>query len=590
MPRKGDADAFLKDVYDGITTRGWDTREPSLTVGGKALYNRHAEHRVLHFKDGDAWLEYNKEFGTSDPFSAMIGGLHGMAREVAQMRVLGPNPRMGLEYASQVARKKLEIAGDAKMLDKTDAAAKSARTLLAHVDGSVSVAEREGWARFFGGVRNTLTSIQLGSALLSTPTDLVTISHAAAAVGMRPTNVLSKSIQLMSSSATRETAARMGYVADTLAGTGQAAARYTGDVISGEFTGRLSDFVMRASGLSFWTDMNRTAFKMEFSGFLADNADRAFADIDAPLRNLFEQRGIKPDDWDLLRDAQTQFVAPTDANFITPQHWLEHQTTLPRAEAEGLAMRLQMAMEEQLEFAVPTANVEMRALTIGNNAPGSFMGELARSVTMYKSFGLSLFINQYRRFITLPTPLAKAKYAATMGSGLLLMGGLAIQLKEMSKGNDPRPMNTLKFWGAAQMQGGGFSIFGDFLASETNRFGGGLAETIAGPVVGFGSSVIQPVASNARRVAEGKDSLLGRDAANFIRYNTPVASSLWYQRLAFDRLVADQIQSFLDPEAETLWKKQMRKKAKDYGTETFWDRGALAPSRLPNLSNAVGGS
>lgn len=590
MPRKGDADAFLKDVYDGITTRGWDTREPSLTVGGKALYNRHAEHRVLHFKDGDAWLEYNKEFGTSDPFSAMIGGLHGMAREVAQMRVLGPNPRMGLEYASQVARKKLEMAGDQKMLAKADQSAKRARTLLAHVDGSVSAAESERWARFFGGVRNTLTATQLGAAILSTPTDLVTISHAAAAVGMRPTNVLSKSVQLMSSSATRETAARMGYVADTLASTGQAAARFTGDVISGEFTGRLSDFVMRASGLSFWTDMNRTAFKMEFSGFLADNADRVFADIDAPLRKLFEQRGITPKDWDLLRDVQTQFVAPNGANFITPQHWLEHQDTLPRVEAEGLAMRLQMAIEEQMEFAVPTANVEMRAVTIQNNAPGSFMGELARSVTMYKSFGLSLFINQYRRFMSLPSPLDKAKYAATMASGLLLMGGLAIQLKEMSKGNDPRPMNTLKFWGAAQMQGGGFSIFGDFLASETNRFGGGLAETIAGPVVSLGSSIIKPVASNARRLAEGKDSLLGRDAANFLRYNTPVASSLWYQRLAFDRLVADQVQSFLDPEAETLWKKQMRKKAKDYGTSTFWDRGALAPSRLPNFSNVVGGS
>lgn len=590
MPRKGDADAFLKDVYDGITTRGWDTREPSLTVGGKALYNRHAEHRVLHFKDGDAWLEYNKEFGTSDPFSAMIGGLHGMAREVAQMRVLGPNPRMGLEYASQVARKKLEIAGDAEILAKADQSAKRARTLLAHVDGSVSAAESEFWARFFGGVRNTLTATQLGAAILSTPTDLVTISHAAAAVGMRPTNVLSKSVKLMASSATRETAARMGYVADTLAGTGQAAARFTGDVISGEFTGRLSDFVMRASGLSFWTDMNRTAFKMEFSGFLAENADRVFADIDAPLRKLFEQRGITSDDWDMLRDVQTQFAAPNGANFITPQHWLEHQTTLPRVEAEGLAMRLQMAIEEQMEFAVPTANVEMRALTIGDNAPGSFMGELARSVTMYKSFGLSLFINQYRRFMSLPAPLDKAKYAATMSTGLLLMGGVAIQLKEMSKGNDPRPMNTLKFWGAAQMQGGGFSIFGDFLASETNRFGGGLAETIAGPVIGLASSVGKPIGSNAVRLAQGKDSLLGRDAANFLRYNTPVASSLWYQRLAFDRLVADQVQSFLDPEAETLWKKQMRKKAKDYGTETFWDRGAVAPSRLPNLSNAIGGS
>ncbi|MGB1390970.1 MAG: hypothetical protein ACPG61_19005, partial [Paracoccaceae bacterium] len=373
-PPRAQIDAFLKDVYDGITTRGWDDREPSLTVGGKALYNRHAEHRVLHFKDGDAWLDYNKAFGTSDPFSAMIGGLHGMAREVAQMRVLGPNPRMGLEYASQVARKKLELAGDVKVLAKADRSAKRAKTLLAHVSGAVNVAEHEGWSRFFSNTRSVLTSIQLGSAMLSSTTDMVTISHAAAAVGMNPKNVLSRSVKLMASQASRESAARAGYVFDTLSATGTAAARYTGDLVAGEFAGRLSDFVMRASGLSFWTDMNRTAFQMEFAGFLADNAARSFDAIDAPLRNMLSRRGITAQDWDLLRDPNAMFTEPGGGTFITPFHWLEHQTTLPRAEAEGLAMRLQMAIEEQLEFAVPTANVEMRALTIGDNAPGSIMG------------------------------------------------------------------------------------------------------------------------------------------------------------------------------------------------------------------------
>ena len=55
-----------------------------------------------------------------------------------------------------------------------------------------------------------------------------------------------------------------------------------------------------------------------------------------------------------------------------------------------------------------------------------------------------------------------------------------------------------------------------------------------------------------------------------------------------DRLVADQLQSILDPEAETQWRRQMRKKEKDYGTRTFWPRGALAPDRAPDLSNAIG--
>lgn len=589
QPDPATAQAFLRNVYDGIVTRGWDNRDPSMTVGGKALYNTRAEPRVLHFLDGSNWLDYNRAFGTSDPFSAMIGGLHSMARDVAMMRVLGPNPRMGLEYAAQVAQKRATLSGDARLEARTRSGAALAKTMLAHIDGSVNNTTSEGWARFFGNTRKVLTSIQLGSAALSAVTDFQTIRAASSVAGMNPRNVLARSARLMASSATRETAARMGYVADTLASAGSTAARFTGDVAAGEIAERLTDFTMRASGLSFWTDMNKTAFQMEFAGYMADNAARAFDQVDAPLQRLFQERGITPADWDLLRDPDTLFDA-NGATFLSPIHWLERQSSLPRAEAEGLAMRVQMMVEEQLEYAVPTANIEGRARVLGDTAPGTFAGELLRSTLMYKSFALSLTLNQYRRFMAHPTPMSRAVYAAKMSAGLLVLGGMAVQLKEVAKGNDPRPMDEGKFWMAALFQGGGVGIFGDFFSSETSRVGGGLAETLAGPVAGMASAVIRPVASNADRAVRGDDSLLGRDVANFTRFNTPVASSLWYTRLAFDRLVADQLQDFLDPEAQSLWRRQMRRRERDYGTRSFWPRGATMPERPPDLSNALGAS
>ena len=580
---------FLRDVYRGITTRGWDTRDVSMAPGGKALYNRRADPRVLHFANGTEWLGYNAAFGTADPFSSMIGQLHGMARDVALMRVLGPNPKAGLELAQQVATKQANQRGDFDAETRIATQAALAKAMLAHVDGSANNTASEGWARFFANTRKVLTSIQLGSAAMSAVTDAQTITSAAQAVGMNGRNVLARSASLMASSATRATAARMGYVADTLANAGATAARFTGDVAAGEIAERLTGVTMRASGLAFWTDMNKTAFQMEFAGFLADNADRAFAQIDAPLRTIFEQRGISAADWDLLRDNATLFRGPRGETFLTPMYWLERQTTLTRAEAEGLAMRLQMAIEEQLEYAVPTANVEGRARMLGTSEPGTFAGELLRSSLMYKSFGLSLTINQIRRFMTQPTPWTKFTYAAKMAMGLTVLGAVAVQLKELVKGNDPRPMDDGKFWMAAVFQGGGLGIFGDFFASETSRAGGGLAETLAGPVAGFASDVIGPVASNAARAVQGDDTMFGRDLANLVRYNTPVASSLWYERLAFDRLVADQLHSFLDPDAEHQWRRQMRRRERDYGTSSWWQRGAVAPDRAPDLTNIAGG-
>ncbi len=585
-PNPAEANRFLDEVYSSIVTRGWDDRQPSFAVGGKALYNQRGEHRVLHFRDADAWLAYNDRFGTTNPFDAMVAGLHSMARDVALMRVLGPNPKLGLEYAVQVATRRAATAADEAMEGAVRRKAATARAMLAHIDGSANVPVAAGWAAFFGGTRKVLTSIQLGAALLSSTTDTVTLATAAQAVGMNGRNVLARSVRLMSSQASRETAARMGYVADTLAQTGAASARYLGDTFAPEITERLSDFTLRASGLSFWTDINRLAFQMEFAGYLAENAARPLDRIDEPLRRILEARGITAADWDKLRDPAAMFTAPDGQTFLAPNHW-RGATSLPEAEAEQLATRLQMIVEEQLERAIPTTSVEGSAIVLGQAQPGTFQGELLRSTAMYKNFALSLTLNQYRRFMAQPTPLTRAAYAAKMSAGLLVMGALAVQLKEMAKGRDPRPMTEGKFWMAAAFQGGGLGIFGDFFAAEQSRAGGGIAETVAGPVVGLASDVVGSVASNVSRAVAGDDLLIGRDVANFLRYNTPVASSLWYERLAFDRLVADQVQDFLDPDARAQWRRAESRARREYGTQSWWERGQPAPARAPDLSNAL---
>lgn len=588
VPPRSLTDRFLRDVYDGIVTRGWDDRDPKMTMGGVALYNQRGDHRVLHFKSGRDWMDYNREFGASDPFSAMMNGLSGLANDVAMMRVLGPNPRAGLEYAVQVAQKRAAELKDAGMEQSVTKQAALARTMFAHQSGAANVPENIFWASFFGGVRGFLTSVQLGSAVLSSFSDMATIGVAAKVIGMNPANVASRTLGLIASHASRAEAARMGYLASTLADAGGGSARYFGQLLGSGITQRMAGFTLRATGLSFLTDMRRIAFQAEFAGYMAEHAGRTFGDLPAPLRGVLESRGITASDWDLLRDPAARFVAENGADFISPNYWLEHQTALPRMEAEGLAMRLQMAIQEQMEMAIPSASLEGRARLQGEAAPGTFAGELLRSTTTYKSFAMSLMLNQWRRYQTMPTAQSKAAYAASMLGLLTLTGAFAIQLKELAKGNDPRPMDEKKFWLAAAFQGGGLGIFGDFFAAEMNRAGGGLAETLAGPTVSFAGDVIGLAAEPVGRLTEGKDANIGRAVAGFARRNTPFASSAWYARLAFDRLAADTLQGFLDADAESQWRRQQKQRERDYGTTTWWDRGAASPSRLPDPMNALG--
>lgn len=587
-PNQAAAQRFLKDVYDGIITGGWDDRAPSQQAGGKALYNRRADHRVLHFSSGDAWLTYNATYGHSDPFSALIGGLHGLARDVAMMRVLGPNPKGGLEFATQVATKRAATTGDAKMAKRVAAQGKLAKVMLAHADGSVSVPDSQWWAAFFSGTRSVLASIQLGSAILSSVTDAATLRVAAKAIGLNPANVATRTMALTMDGMTRAQAARLGYVAQTLGEAGGGSARYFGELMGTGLPSRLSGFTLRASGLNFVTDMRRIAFQMETSAKLADMADLPFDQIDPAMRRMLEKRNITAADWDHLRHPDARFTEAGGADFISAQWFLEHQTTMTRMEAEGLAMRLQMAVREELEFAMPSMSIEGKARTQGSTAPGSISGELLRSSTSYKGYPLSLMLSQYRRFLQQPTPMAKAQYAAGIFIPLLLLGGVAVQLKELAKGNDPRPMNDKKFWMAALMQGGGLGLFGDFFAATTSRTGGGLGAAIAGPVFGLGEDVGRLALEPLAAAADGRRTNWGRAWSRFQRQNTPVGSSLWYTRLAFDRLVSDQLQSFLDPEAEKDWRRREKQKAKDYGTRSWWSQGDLVPDRAPDLTNIMG--
>jgi hypothetical protein len=601
-PLEADARRFLREVYDGITTAGWNTREPSMGVGGAAMYNRRKEHRVLHFRDGDAWMAYNEQFGQNNPFEAITGELRHMARDIALMEEFGPNPTLGVQFRAQILEK--QVAGDAGTArmpslpnarparDIIDRKNKKARVMLRHLNGSASVPHDSFWAGFFAGTRNLLTAAQLGGAPISAITDPVSSRLAAKAIGLNPTGPWQRAMGLVTSRISRNEAAAMGYVFDTWFNVGSAHARFMGDIWAPEVTSRITNFVLRANGLSLMTDLQRTALRATFSHELGEQAGKTFAELPPELRAFMEQRGLTAAEWDTLRAPDAMFTTPTGARVISPTWFAEH-AAMPRLEAERLALKLGAIIEDHAEFGIPTARARARA-TMGDQAPGTLAGELIRSTFMYKSYGLSVLFGQIRRVTEMGGGFEnRAAYVAAFVAQMTAMGALAVQLKEIAKGRDPRPMDTPRFWGAATLQGGGLGIFGDFFSSTTSRAGGGLAETAAGPVVGVIGDVGRAVSSNVARAANGQDMLIGRDVANLARRYNPLAT---FQplvpvptRLALDRMVWDQLQYLLDPEATEQWHQAEGRMRRDFGTQSWWRRGQTTPDRRPDLANAAGG-
>ena len=592
---------FLKDIHRNITTQGWAVREPSGIAGGRRLGRRHADHRVLHFKSADDWMAMNEAYGRSDAFSSIVSHLQVMARDTALMRVLGPNPRAGLEFAAQTAEKLATERGwklswrarslYSSPLKEAQGQARMARRMYDLYTGTASNPEADVVAAVGGGTRQFLIAAQLGGATLSAVSDVGFMGMAARHVGMDWNKVIGRQMRAIASSGQRALMVRTGIIADSAANTGVVQARMLGESYGPAMTERLSEFTMRASGLTAWTDIARGSFRLEFYGFLADNARLGWDALPKPLRELvFGARGITRADWDDIR-ATTLFrdAAEPDAAFLIPGD-IRYRTDLDPERGLDLSLKLEAAILEQMEFAVPSASLRGRAMFWGG-APGTLPGEILNSSAMYKSFALSIAFNQLGRVFFHKVNGNRLANIAMLATITTVMGAFSVQMKDLARGRNPRPMNSTDFLLAAVSQGGGLGILGDFAFSSQNRFGGGLGKTLAGPAVGFVGDSASLIGAIMGAITSGEDKdydKLGRLATKFInQYSGP--TNLWYANAAIDRLVWDNLQEWLDSDAATAWRRAEKRRAREGFGASFWPQGQPLPD-LPDLTSALGGT
>jgi len=576
----------LRDVYETISADGFNKRNPGATGQGRSIATRRTDHRFLVFKDADSWLQYQQKFGNDNPFDTMFGHIKSMSKDIALMEILGPNPRATVNFLKQTAQKQAAIAGDEAMENAARKSAAKLDTLYMAVTGANNSPIDSRVMSTFAGLRQVLQSAQLGATAITAITDVNFQRMARGFVGLPQATTITDYLKLLMPLGAEErgkTAIRLGLIAEGWSSLASAQMRYVGDISGPEVTRRIADFVMRASFLSPFTQAGRWAFGMEFLGTLADNTAKTFDELDTPLRTTLERYNIGSDKWDIMRS--TELYDHEGATFLRAED-IEARTDIDPTLARDLATRMMEMIETETNFAVPSSSLRGRVALTGETRPGTISGELSRSFAMYKNFGVTLVNTHLMRGVTQEGAKAKGKYLADLIISTTVMGALAIQLKEMGKGRDPRPMTDNAFWIAAFLQGGGIGIFGDFISSSENRFGGGLAETVAGPVVGFVDDVGQLTIGNLIQAAKGEDTNIARETIKFVSRYTP-GSSLWYARLALERMVTDQLLLYADPKARSNMRRLESRYRREYGQRYWWRPGKTEPSRAPDIENIL---
>ena len=572
----------MREDWEQIRSNGWFAREPG-GIGSGATANRRGDPRFYIAKDFDSWKAYNDKYGRGTLYEAMLGHLDSISSDTAAMEVLGPNPEATVRWIKQLIEKDAEIAPD------TGQAIKRASPEVARIDalwreysGLNARPGREWLSNTGRAIRSYETARTLGSAVLSAvPGDLGT-QHVAAAMWDLPfTKVLQNQMKLLNPAdpSHRLLAARQGLIFEGWTNRSAASMRALGgDDLGAGRMGLIAEGVLRSSGLSAWTDSGQSAFGMTVFGHMADVRKVPFTELDKGFRELLERGGIDAKDWDAIR--------ATPITREKGQDWLFAQDIKDPA----LGDKVLSLVAEAENLAVQEAGFETRAIMRDSMKAGTAIGEVGKTALLLKSFGISMILTHGRRMMAMGNWKQRASYTARLFITLTLAGAVTIQLREIAKGRDPKPMDTPEFWTNASLQGGGWGMIGDLLKLVSDPRLDSTAKWLAGPAADTLAKSFAleredwKLHGYALGLADKPDNY-GTALNSMLRDQLP-GGNLWYARTAFNRVLLDQLRMETDPDYAAAFRR-MEQAADEEGTDFFWRPGEVAPDRAPSLQNIV---
>lgn len=580
-----DRAGVLKEVWRTLSSDGQSKIDPNKFGGnGSALGNAVDEHRFLIFKDGQAWLDMHAKYGDGNVYEVMTSYIDNMSHKMGLLRVFGSNPEAMIKTVKAFALKRGE-AISARMGQQTSAELLKFDTLAEFQLRSNAMNPESVTANAVIGTGNVLTAAQLGTAALAAmPGDFASSMIMRALNGLPFLTGTIDYFRLLKPAEMQRFALQSGFMIDEMVHNIYTKSRFSGLAEYGPaVTKRIADVTMRATMMNAHTNAARSVSIKEMMSALGSVKDAEFDKL--PFKPMMERYSITPADWDKMRGVDL-WEWREGVSLMRPSSILNSKV----GGAQDIYMKFQNMMWQESRYMVPTSTSEAAITLKGNLRPDSLPGALLHSFAMYKNFPVSLALMYGRVAMATPNRNSRLGFIAGMGTSLVLAGAVGLQLREMSKGRDPLPMDTPAFWGKAALASGGMALWGDFLFSGINKQGQGPTEMAAGPIVGFAGDATQLAFGSMFKFADEMGTLKAdkndksapwlAKATEFGSRYTP-GSSVWWARTALQRELFDPLRAMSDPRGAMKMDRKERQRVKDFGNESWWGPGQPLPSRLP---------
>lgn len=569
---------FLRGAYQTIATEGLNKLTPGAPKGSGMIANRHSDARQVHFADADAWLAYHAKYGEGSVFSVLQSHVAGLARDIALVETLGPNPA----HTFQALHDQALLGGGRDLIGPFGVGTESMWREISGFSSQVYNAHNPAYQRMASiaqGVRNVEVFGKLQGAFLSSVTDIPTFFLT---LGFNRLPLWQGTVNLLRSLGDmREWANRHGLVSESVISDMN---RWAENNTGTGWTGKLSQATMRASLLQGFTDAVRRAFSVTMMAGLGKLSRTDWAALESSDRAHLAAKGITAADWAVVRQA-------------TPETWRGQQMLTPEAvmAVQGVdeiakqrtVSKLLAAIVDESEYASVNPDLQTRAALHRGTQKGTFTGEMARSIALFKSFPVAMISRHWGRAFD-EGAVGGTAYATKLAVGLTVFGALALTAKDLASGKDPREMDKAKFWGAAMAQGGGLGILGDTLYTGLggqSRYGEPNWTNLAGPVFGSLIELGNLTLGNVSEALQGKDTHVGAESVRFARSHLPFLN-LWYAKTVIDHLFMQDLQEWLSPGHNARLEQRAQK---EWG-QGYWWRPGSGPedARAPNVANAWG--
>jgi len=581
-PAKFDRAEFLRAAFHDLSN-GDHFKPASLfeirpSVGPGNMAKKVSQSRTLHWKDANSATAYLREFGPANGSLAetVLNDFRGSARAAGLMKVLGPNYEGNLQAILDHVGETLKgtPAGD-----KWRSQASEVMDLLHHVDGSISIPHNWLGAKIGAGMRNWQSMSKLGAAVVSQVSDIpvyaAAISHrfdVSIFDGLR--DAVSGMLQGRPADERREILADCGHFFESVIS--QSAARFDPADVPGKMARHMERF-FKWGGITWWAETLRSSAVLTMARRLGDYHGRAFGALPAATRDMLSLYRIDEARWGLLRMAATRevdgkvYLTPEGLRAIPEAALADHLQAIGRDASPAAVSNLRADLTDayrsllldQSQYAALEPDARTRAFLLRGSRPGTIGGEILRAFAQFKSFpvvyaqrvlGREVYGRGYDSVGAWVKSRDSKAYMAMFNLiwTLTAAGYVSASVKDLLKMRTPRPLDDSRTWMAAFMQGGALGIYGDYLFGSSNRLGGGIMGSIAGPVPGSisqGYELYQKARDVSIEAAMGEDPQpadVAASALNFTLQNTPYLN-LHLLRPALNAALIWSLQERLNP-------------------------------------------